>query len=54
MMRFVKGFGTTGKVEIPESLRRELGKSYLHGIARRIEENSIPLPLVLQLDQTSL
>ena len=51
-MKFVRRFGTTGKVPISESLREELEKSYLHGIVRKIEENSIPLSLVLNLDQT--
>ena len=51
-MGFVKRFGTTGKVPIPEALRKELETSYLHGIVRKIEENNIPPSLVLNLDQT--
>ena len=46
-MTFVRKFGTTDKVPIRESFRRELGKSYMHGVVRKIEENSIPLSLVL-------
>ena len=51
-MKFVRRFTTTGKVPIPEALRTELEKAYLHSIVRKIEENDIPLSLVLNLDQT--
>ena len=52
-MGFVKTLGTTRKVLIPESIKRELEKSYLHGIAKNIEDKNIPPSLVLNLDQTS-
>ena len=51
-MKFVRRFGTTGKVPISEPLRKELSKSYLHAIVRKIEKNNIPRSLVLNLDQT--
>ena len=51
-MGFVRRFGTTGKVSIPEALRKELETQYLHDIVRKIEENNIPPSLVLNLDQT--
>ena len=51
-MKFVRRFDTTDKVPIAESLRRELEKSHLYGTLRKIEENSTPLSLVLNLDQT--
>ena len=50
-MGFVRRFGTTGKVSIPEALRKELETQYLHDIVRKIEENNIPPSLVLNLDQ---
>ena len=51
-MKFVKRFGTTGKVQVSEPLRKEVGISYLNSIVLIIEENNIPLSLVLNLDQT--
>ena len=51
-MKVVRRFTTTGKVSIPEALCKELEKAYLHSIVRKIEENDIPLSLVLNLDQT--
>ena len=38
------------KVSVPEAIRKELEKLYLHSIVRKIEENDIPLSLVLNLD----
>ena len=52
-MGFVKKLGTTGKVPVPGSLKKELKKSYLHGIVKKIEDNDIPPSLVVNLDQTS-
>ena len=49
---FARRLGTTGKVPIPDSLKKELEKSYLHGIVKKIEDNDIPPSLVLNLDQT--
>ena len=51
-MKFAIRFTTTGKVPIPGALCKELEKAYLHSIVRKIEENDIPLSLVLNLDQT--
>ena len=51
-IEFVRQFGTTGKVEIPKSLRKQTEKPYLHAIKRKIEDNKIPHSLVLNLDQT--
>ena len=51
-MKFVRRFNTTGKVPIPEALRKELENAYLHNIVKKIEENYIPVSLVLNLDQT--
>ena len=52
-MKLVGRLTTTGKVPIPEALRKKLEKAYLHSIVRKIEENDIPVSLVLNLDQTS-
>ena len=49
---FVRRLGTTGKVPISDSLKKELEKSYLHGIVKKIEDNDISQSLVLNLDQT--
>ena len=35
-MGFVRRLGTTGKIPIPDSLKKELEKSYLHGIVKKI------------------
>ena len=51
-MGFVRRLGTTGKVPIPDSLKKELEKSYRHGIVKKIEYNDIPPSLVLNLGQT--
>ena len=51
-MGFVRRLGTTGKVPIPDSLKKELKKSYLHGIVKKVEDNDIPPSIVLNLDQT--
>ena len=51
-MDFVTRLGTTGKFLIRDSLKKELGKSYLHGIVKKIKDNGIPPSLVLNLDQT--
>lgn len=51
-MKFVRRFGTTGKVSISEPIRKEVEISYLHGIVRTMEQNDIPHSLVLNLDQT--
>ena len=51
-MGFVRRLGTTGKVPIRDSLKKELEKSYLHGIVKKIEDNDISPSFVLNLDQT--
>ena len=51
-MDFVRKLRTTGKVPILDSLKKELKKSYLHNIVKKIEDNDIPPSLVLSLDQT--
>ena len=51
-MDFVRKPRTTGKVPILDSLKKELKKSYLHNIVKKIEDNDIPPSLVLSLDQT--
>ena len=51
-IKFVKKFALTGKVPIPKALCKELEKADLHSIVRKIEENEVPLSLVLSLEQT--
>ena len=51
-MDFVRKPRTTGKVPILDSLKKELKKSYLHNIVKKIEDNDIPPSLVFSLDQT--
>ena len=51
-MKFVRRLSTTGKVPISESLHRELERSYLHVIIRKMEENSTPQSLVFNVDET--
>ena len=51
-MKFIRRLSTTGKVPISESLHRELETSYLHVIIRKMEENSTPLSLVFNVDET--
>ena len=49
-MGFVRRFITTGKVSIPEAVRKELETQYLRDIVSKIEENNVPSSLVLNLD----
>ena len=51
-MDFLRRFGTTGKVSIPEALRKELEIQCPHDIFKKTEENNIPASLVLNLGQT--
>jgi hypothetical protein len=51
-MGFRRRLATTGKVSIPEELKKEIEESYLYSIVKKIEENQIPLSLVINLDQT--
>ena len=44
----------TGKVEIPEGVRKEAELLYLHDIVSIVEKYDIPSHLVMNLDQTSL
>ena len=50
-MGFARRLETTGKVPIPDSLKKELKKPYLHNIVKKIEDSNIPPSLVLNLDQ---
>ena len=53
-MGFVRRFGTTGKVEIPEGVKREAELLYINDIVNLIETHNIPKSMVLNLDQTPL
>ena len=39
-MGFVRRLGTTVKVSIPDSLKKELKKPYPHGIVKKVEDNA--------------
>ena len=53
-MKFVKRFATTGKVEIPEGVKKEAELLFIHDIFDHIEKNKIPQTMVLNVDQTPL
>ena len=53
-MGFVRRFATTGKVEIPEGVKREAELLYINDIVNLIETHNIPESMVLNLDQTPL
>ena len=53
-MGYVRRLATTGKVEISEKLKAEIGTAYLYGIVQRINERKIPSSMVINLDQTPL
>ena len=53
-MGFKKRMQTTGKVEIPEGVRKEAELLYLHNIVMIIEKYEIPHSLIMNLDQTLL
>ena len=51
-MGFVRRMATTGKVEVSEEVRKELETTYLRSIISIMENNKIPKPMVINLDQT--
>ena len=51
---FTKKQGTTGKVPIPEEVKKEIEITYLHNIVDKVERYNIPHSLVVNLDQTPL
>ena len=53
-MGFKKRTCTTSKPEIPELAKKEAKLIFKHQIAEVVERHSIPLPLVMNLDQTPL
>ena len=53
-MGFVRRFATTGKVEIPESVKREAELLYINDIVNLIETHNILKSMVLNVDQTNL
>ena len=44
----------TGKVEIPESARKEAELLYIHNIVTIVEKYKIPHSLIMNLEQTPL
>ena len=53
-MGFVGIFVTTGKVKMPEGVKREVGLLYINYFLSLIETQSILKSMVLNLDQISL
>ena len=53
-MGFVRRFATTGKVEIPDSIKREAELLYINDIVNFIQIHSILKSMVLNVDQTNL
>ena len=53
-MRFVRRFATTGKIEIPDGIKKEAELLFIHDIVHQIETNKIPESMVLSIDQTPL
>ena len=53
-MRFVRRFANTGKVEIPDGIKKEAELLFIHDIVHHIETNKIPESMVLNIDQTPL
>ena len=53
-MGFKKRTCTTSKPEIPELAKKEAKLIFQHQIAEVVERHSIPLPLVMNVDQTPL
>ena len=53
-MGCVRRFATTGKVELPQGVKREAELLYIHDIVNLIETYKIPKSMVLNLDQTPL
>ena len=53
-MGFVRRFATTGKVEIPEGVKKEAELLYINDIVNLIEIHNIPESMVFNQDQTPL
>ena len=53
-MSFKKRMRTTGKVEIPQGVRKEAELLYLRNIVTIVEKYEIPHSLIMNLDQTPL
>ena len=51
-MGYVRRFATSGKVELPQGLKREAELLYTHDIANVIETHKFLKSMVLNLDQT--
>ena len=48
----VRRFATSGKVELPQGVKRKTKLLYIHDIVNLIETHKIPKSIVLNLDQT--
>ena len=53
-MSYVRRFATTGKVELPQGVKREAELLYIHDIMNLIETHKIPKSMVLNMDQTPM
>ena len=53
-MGYVRRFATSGKVELPQGVKRKTKLLYIHDIVNLIETHKIPKSMVLNLDQTPL
>ena len=51
-MGYVRRFPTTGKVKLPQGVKREAELLYIHNILNLIETPKIPKSMALNLDQT--
>ena len=51
-MGYLKRFADTGKVELPQDVKREAELLYIHDIVNLIETSKISKSMVLNLDQT--
>ena len=51
-MGYVRRFATTGKVKLPQDVKREAELLYIHDIVNLIETHKIPKSMVVNLDQT--
>ena len=53
-MGYVRRFATSGKVELPQRVKRKTKLLYIHDIVNLTETHKIPKSIVLNLDQTPL
>ena len=51
-MGYLKRFADTGKVELPQDVKREAELLYIHDIVNLIETSKISKSMILNLDQT--